>query len=384
MIAPEGAAQMTLVESNDIDAVHAALARALDGGPPVLSLSDDPVLRDGVIERAQPGEPLEYDDIALVVSTSGSTGDPKLALLPVSALLHSARATLDRLGGPGSWLLALPLFHIAGLQVLVRSITGGTQVVRVDPGPWPEAFIASSNRLPPGRRYTALVPMQLGRLLREGPAAAEVLASYDAVLIGGQAPTPQTLDMALDAGIRVVTTYGMSETSGGCVYDGVALDGIDWALAEDGRVRLSGPVLARGYRLRPDLTAAAFADGWFTSQDAGERMADGRLRVIGRVDQIIVTGGEKVDAQRVWLALTSHPAVAEARVFGVDDAEWGQRVVAAVVLTDQSVTSAELRGLVADRLGRVAAPKQVLVLDALPVLPAGKTDVSALRELAQG
>src|SRR5262249_43497587 len=161
------------------------------------------------------------------------------------------------------------------------------------------------------------------------------LSSYDAVLVGGAPVTLPTLALAREAGIRVVTTYGMSETSGGCVYDGVALDGVEWALRDDGRIRLRGPVLARGYWRRPELTAAAFADGWFTTQDAGEAAPDGRLRVLGRVDRVVITGGEKVAIDKVWSALSGHPAVAEVAVFGVDDEQWGQRVVAAVVLTDR-------------------------------------------------
>ena len=350
-----------------------ALRAALDGGPAVLPLPLDPAEAARVVAAVRPDEPAEAGT-CLVVPTSGSTGEPKGVLLSAEALRASAAASEARLGGPATWLSALPPTHIGGLQVLVRSLLAGTTPVALPPGPFTaEAFAAGTRALPPGRRGTSLVPTQLRRLL-DGPL--EALRSYDAVLLGGAAAPPVLLERARDAGVRVVTTYGMSETSGGCVYDGVPLDGVD--VAVDGRIRLRGPVLASGYRLRPDLTATAFQDGWYTTGDVGELAPDGRLVVHGRADDIVVTGGEKVAPAAVEAALGAHPAVVEVAVVGVPDAEWGQRVVAAVVLR-APLTLAQAREHVAARLSRAAAPRVLHVVDALPLLPSGKVDRAALR-----
>ena len=185
---------------------------------------------------------------AVVIATSGSTGEPKLVALSGAALRASARATEARLGGPGRWLLALPAEHVAGIQVIVRALLAGAPPVVMDlrTGFRPDAFAAATAALGPGRRYTSLVPTQLRRILdAEGAVAA--LRSYAAVLVGGAALDPATRERALAAGVRVVTTYGMSETAGGCVYDGVPLDGVTVELDEDGRILLGGPTLASGY-----------------------------------------------------------------------------------------------------------------------------------------
>ena len=350
-----------------------ALRAALDGGEAVLPLPPDPVEAARVVAAVRPAEPLE-PGTCLVVPTSGSTGEPKGVLLSAAALRASAAASEARLVGPATWLSALPPTHIGGLQVLVRSLLAGTTPVALPPGPFTaEAFETGTRALPSGRRCTSLVPTQLRRLL-DGPLAA--LRSYDVVLLGGAAAPPALLERARDAGVRVVMTYGMSETSGGCVYDGVPLDGVD--VAVDGRVRLRGPVLASGYRLRPDLTAAAFRDGWYTTGDVGELAPDGRLVVHGRADDVVVTGGEKVAPAAVEAALGTHPAVVEVAVVGVPDDEWGQRVVAVVVLR-APLTLAQAREHVAARLPRAAAPRALHELEALPLLPSGKVDRTALR-----
>ncbi len=320
-----------------------ALADALDGGEPVLPLPADEALAARVLAAVRPDEPMEHPGTCLVVPTSGSTGEPKGVLLTADALRASAAATLARLGGPGTWDLRLPVTHIAGVQVLVRGLLAS--------GP---------------RRYTAVVPTQLRRSMSE-------LTAYDAVLVGGAACPAPLLAQAREAGVRVVTTYGMSETSGGCVYDGVPLDGVE--VEAGARIRVRGPVVAQGYRLRPDLTAEAFADGFLTS-DTGV-LEDGRLRVLGRADDVVVTGGENVAPAAVEEALLSHPAVVDAAVTGVPDDEWGQRVVALVVLR-APLPLAEARDHVAARAGRVAAPRELRVVDALPLLPSGKVDRRAL------
>jgi O-succinylbenzoic acid--CoA ligase len=363
-----------------------ALAAALDGVGPALLPLPTGGSRGDVLAAMDPARPLERDDVALVVPTSGSTGEPKGAMLTTDALRHSARATHARLGGDGQWLLALPVTHVAGLAVLVRSLVARTrpEVVDLYGGFDVAAFVAATGRLAGGvRHYTALVPTQLRRLLDAGEDAAGSLRAYDAVLVGGAALGRELHDRAAAAGARVVTTYGMSETCGGCVYDGRPLDGVDVRLREDGRIELGGPTLFTGYRLRPDLTADALVGGRLVTQDLGRFDVGGRLEVLGRADDVLISGGENVPAGLVEQVLGGHPAVAAVAVVGVPDEEWGQRVVAVV---QASVTSAppaleELRAYAAPRLGPAALPRELVVVGMLPMLASGKPDKAAVRSL---
>lgn len=328
------------------------------------------------------GEEID-DDVALVVATSGTTGAPKGAMLTAPALVASAMATHDRLGGPGTWLLALPAHHIAGIQVLVRSTLAGTTPVALDVT---EGFDVTElpgavDRLGSGRRYTSLVTNQLAKALDDAAATA-ALAELDAVLLGGgPAPAP-VLERAATAGVTVVRTYGSSETAGGCVYDGLPLDGVRVRIDDtDGnRIVIGGPTLAKGYRNRPDPDPFA-EPGWFHTDDVGRIDDSGRLRVLGRADEAISTGGLTVLPAPVEAALAGHPAVAECAVFGVMDDRLGQRVVAAVVLTPGSAAPGieELRDLVAQSLDRTAAPRELHILDDLPRRGIGKLDRQALR-----
>ncbi len=196
------------------------------------------------------------------------------------------------------------------------------------------------------------------------------------MLLGGAAAPAGLLAAAREAGVRVVTTYGMSETSGGCVYDGRPLPGVRVEVGE--RIRLSGPVVARGYRLRPDLTAEVFDGDAFTTADVG-RWDDDRLVVLGRADDLVVTGGEKVAPAAVEAVLGEHPAVADVAVVGVPDEEWGARVVAVVVLRPgASLTLEQARAHVAAGLPRAAAPRELRVVGALPLLASGKIDRMSL------
>ncbi|QRY48637.1 o-succinylbenzoate--CoA ligase [Mycolicibacterium boenickei] len=318
------------------------------------------------------GEEID-DDVAVVISTSGTTGKPKGALLTADALRASAAATHARLGGDGRWLLALPAYHIAGLQVLVRSALAGTAPVTVaasfDPGDLPSAVAALGS----GRRYASLVAVQLDKSLRD-PAAAEALADLDAVLIGGGPMPAGVAERAEAAGVNVVRTYGMSETAGGCVYDGVALDGVK-VRVDNARILLGGATVARGYRnpISPDPFAEP---GWFRTDDLGTVDDSGVLRVLGRVDDAVSTGGLTVLPQLVESALAGHPAIAECAVFGVPDERLGQRVVAALVLTPGSSAPdvAQLRDHVAQTLDATAAPREVHVVDELPRRGIGKLD----------
>ncbi|HEU4360494.1 MAG TPA: o-succinylbenzoate--CoA ligase [Mycobacterium sp.] len=326
------------------------------------------------------GEPID-DDVALVVTTSGTTGNPKGALLSAAALTASATATHDRLGGPGSWLLALPADHIAGVQVLVRSLVAGTTPVELDVSAGFDVaeFRSAVAQLDSSRRYTALVATQLGKALAD-PAAAEALAELDAVLLGGGPAPKPILDAAAAAGVRVVCSYGMSETAGGCVYDGVPLNGVRLRIAADGRVVIGGATLAHGYRNPTDPDPFA-EPGWFYTSDLGVLDDSGALTVLGRVDDAISTGGLTVLPELVEAVLRTHPAVADCAVFGVADDRLGQRVAAAVVVAEVAVshpTLAALREHITRSLDGTAAPRELHVVNALPRRGIGKVDRKAL------
>lgn len=318
------------------------------------------------------------DDVAVVVPTSGTTGIPKGALLTAAALTASAEATHRRLGGPGSWLLALAAHHIAGLQVLVRSVVAGTTPVALAPTFEPSELRSAVDALGAGRRYASLVAVQLDKALRD-ERTAEALATLDAVLVGGGSLPAGLAERAAAAGISVVQTYGMSETAGGCVYDGVPLDGVRVRIVEAGRIVLGGRTLAKGYRnpVDPDPFAEA---GWFRTGDVGTLDAAGRLTVLGRVDDAISSGGLTILPQIVESVLATHDAVAECAVFGVPDDRLGQRVVAAVVLAAgrHMPTPAELREHVATTLDATAAPREFHVVEELPRRGIGKVDRRAL------
>lgn len=356
--------------------LRGALADTLAGGPALAPTGPD---GDPPGVEAEPGH--------VVVTTSGSTGEPKHVALPARALQASAEASQARLGGPGHWLLALPAQHVAGLQVLVRAALAGTEpeVLELRGGFDPVGFATAAQRMmhratqSTGRRcYTSLVPAQLGRLLDAEPAA---LAGFDAVLLGGAATPPELLEHAREAEVAVVTTYGMSETCGGCVYDGYPLDGVAVRIAAGGRIELAGRVLAAGYLDRPD--DPAFSGGWFTTSDLGRWDSGGRLQVIGRADDVIVTGGVNVAPAEVEAALDALPEVSASCVVGLADPIWGQRVVAAVVPADPSrpPEPAVLLAGARRRLPGTHAPKHVVLLDALPLRGVGKPDRRAVVEL---
>jgi O-succinylbenzoic acid--CoA ligase len=368
-----------------------AVADALNGGPAVLPLgpaaSPPPPASRHVRQAECAPEPLRNTDAlgGVLVATSGSTGSPRLVVLPPTALRASAEATAIRLGGPGRWLLALPADHVAGVQVVIRALIAGAAPVVQDlrAGFRPDGFAAATARLGPGRRYTSLVPTQLLRLVDTGGAALDALLGYDAVLIGGAALDAGLRARAEAAGVRVVATYGMTETAGGCVYDGVPLDGVQVRLSADGRIVLGGPTLAAGYLDDPDATDAAFAehDGRreFRTGDLG-RWTGGRLEVLGRADDVIVTGGEKVAPAAIERVLVAQPGVQAACVVGLPDPEWGS-VVGAVLVVDGSPAPDGLRAAVRATLGRAAVPRVLQTVDALPLRGIGKPDRAAVARL---
>jgi O-succinylbenzoic acid--CoA ligase len=294
-----------------------------------------------------------------VIATSGSSGTPKQVVLSRRAVLASAAASADRLGGSGPWLLALPSSYVAGLNVVVRSLVAGHRPRVLGDQPLHDTVVE--------RGYLSVVPTQLHRWL-ESPEDARALSAFSTVLIGGGPVDASLRARAKAVGIRLVATYGMAETCGGCVYDGLPLDGVGLAIAADGRVRLSGPTLFDGYLDDPAATAAVLGDGWFRTADAGRLDEDGRLHVLGRMDDMVVSGGVNVPAVAVAARLREHPSVRAAEVVGLADPEWGNRAVAVVV---GHLSLAEAREWVGAKHPRAWAPRDVVVVPGLPMLVIG-------------
>ncbi len=314
--------------------------------------------------RAWLESPREPDP--LVVETSGSSGAPKRVRLSRRAVLASVAATERRLGGSGQWVLRLPPSYVAGIQVVCRSLVAGHDPVGPEE-PWPEGE----------GWFVSLVPTQLHRML-EQPDDLAALRRAHTVLLGGGPIDPALRARAEEAGVHLVATYGAAETAGGCVYDGVPLDGVAVALDPDGRIRIGGPTLFDGYDGDPELTAQVLVDGWFVTADAGRFDEDGRLHVLGRVDDVVVTGGVNVPGPAVAARLRQHPDVREVEVLGVPDPEWGNRLVAFVV---GEASEQALRDWVTQAHPRSWAPRQVVAVEEIPLLANGKPDRVRLRSL---
>lgn len=357
------------------------LTAALDGGPPLLPLPPG-AAGEAVLKAARLDEPVRADT-ALLLATSGSVGTPKVVELSAGALLASARGSRSRLAG-GRWLLALPLTHVAGWQVLVRSLLERREPLCYGPEPFDAAVFGAVLRRAArddGVGNCSLVPTQLQRVLAD--PAASAAARGLTVLLGGAAAPPTLLSRADQAGITVVTSYGSTETCGGCLYDGVPLPGVRTAIDADARLRIGGDVLASGYR---DQTPGFVDSGgrWFVTDDLA-RIRDGRVMITGRVDDVIITGGEKVSPVEVEALLAGLDGIEEACVVGVPDDDWGQQVVALVRLSavgggtstggDPSrIDLSSVREVVTATLGRHCAPRRVFVVDDLPRLGIGKLD----------
>lgn len=361
-----------------------ALESALAGEIAFLPVPGDAAETARLTDTLAVDEPID-DDIVLVVSTSGTTGTPKGAQHTAGSLAASASATAEHLGGEGNWLLALPPHHIAGLQVLLRSLRAGftPSVLDLRDGFDPVVFARAADELEGPRRYSSLVPTQLLKAL-DSAEAVRALQGLDGLLIGGAA-TPLPLQRrAVDAGVPIIRTYGMSETAGGCVYDGVPLRGVEIRIDAPnpegvGRVLLGGPVVARGYRNLPDHPAFA-QPGWFRTDDLGRVDEHGVLSIAGRADEAITSGGLTIVPQVVEAVIVEDPGVAEVAVVGLPDERLGERVVAFVVAAkDSRVDAQRIRGLVAERLDRYAAPREVIEIAALPLRGPGKVDRRALR-----
>ena len=398
--------------------------------------------RDHQNPRGQTQDP---ESLALVVGTSGSTGAPKQTALSVRALRASARATERFFADcpssgsakqrrvvsedPAQWLLALPAHYVAGAQVLARSVLAGTTPVvaaSVTDGVsfTPEVFLNAAERLSCARRFVSLVPTQVHKLLEAAEASPalgseiyDALGQFTGILLGGAPASASLLMAARELGLNVVTTYGSAETAGGCVYSGVALPGVrlrvvaeDAGLADSpvvagaeaaGRIWLGGEHLASGYLGDSARTASHFfvdAHGcrWYRTDDYGsfvppapntsEDDSASVLSVLGRSDDVIITGGVKVSSHAVAAVLESHPAVREAAVAGVPDARWGAAVIAAVTLrnlpehygADAAETTGQLQQLCGARLGAAGVPKVVRIVPDFPAASTGKPDRLAI------
>ena len=376
--------------------------------------------------------------IALVVGTSGSTGTPKRTALTARALAASAAATERFFGsnsdGASQWLLALPAHYIAGAQVLARSVLAGTAPVIarsvIEPVHFsPEVFLQAVEHMSSARRFISLVPTQLHKLLESadadphlGAEIHEALGSFTGILLGGAPASADLLTAATALGLNTVTTYGSAETAGGCVYSGSVLPGVRVELVPEegmpavpdiegksaneesvqvGRIWISGAHLASGYIGDAARTAEHFftaADGtrWYRTDDYGllapdsnKNCSEQRLQVLGRSDDVLISGGVKISARAVATVLEEHPAVREACVVGLPDARWGTAIAAAVTLVPSAgaaATSTEnrpalneelsalLRARCAEKLGAPAAPKQLSILPDFPLTSTGKPD----------
>ena len=377
-----------------IEEARSALVARMDGDGAPFALIPQPsrhVTEDYArMVRAcvRPDEPVEDDDTALVAATSGSTGAPRGVLVTRANLRSAVEAAWEHIPGlrECSWVLALPATSIGGFGAIVRATLAGTDL-HVLPSvggaaPFRVEDLLSLDVTEPFA--ISIVPTQLADIL-ESPTATEWLSRATTVLVGAAA-TPGALAVrARERGISLVTTYGMTETTGGCVYDGVPLPGVRIELVDDGRIDVIGPLVAAGYRGLPEETAESFAGiapaRRFRTADHGE-WQDGLLRITGRVDDVVTVHGVNVALGAVEAIVRSELGVRDAAVVAVPDDRQGYRLVAFVVMTDRAGLTA-ISPLVVERLGGAARP-EVITVDALPMLPSGKIDRLALRTLAQG
>ncbi|MCK2022566.1 AMP-binding protein [Microbacterium sp. kSW2-24] len=370
------------IEADDPQPLSVALRRALDGGP---------ALGFGMLADVPDRVPV---GTAVVISTSGSSGIPKRVALSAEALRTSAEATADRIGS-GRWLLALPTGYVAGLQVLVRSILAGTEPVALSGRFSPEAFAhATLSMLRHGDEalYTSLVPAQVATLLdaADDVAVRAALQAYRSILVGGQSLPEPLRERASDLGVRLVRTYGSTETSGGCVYDGVPLDTVS-VRTVDGELRIAGPMLADGYLGDDELTSRVFVRDehgirWYRTGDLG-LVENGVVRVHGRADNVIVSGGINISLDRVERIVRQVPGLHQAVVVGIDDERWGEAsvIVAArgeVLRRSESDQLVHARDAVAEALGKHARPARLILVDEIATLASGKPDREAIRRIA--
>lgn len=340
-----------------VSELMARIATTLRSNAPALSLS--PTSVTSVPEA-----------ISLVVSTTGSTGKPKLVGLSSSALLASAKSSNEFLGATAgsTWSLLLPLNHIAGVNVLIRSLEVGTEPIdlRSALGPYPQVD------------FTAIVPTQLFSAINGDKDLLAHLRSAKAVLVGGAALSQSLRLQAESAGITIVTTYGSSETCGGCIYNGAPLSGVEVKIGADSRIAIKGAVLAQTYIGEEEIWNSQFSDGFFLTADLGHS-ADGEIVIDGRADDVIISGGENIALTSVDNILAkSFPTIATS-AFAVNDPKWGQALH--IALTSAELGPEEVSRILERELGTAAKPKGYLHLDELPLLGIGKVDRAKLTEL---
>jgi acyl-CoA synthetase (AMP-forming)/AMP-acid ligase II len=338
--------------------------------------------------------------VAVVIETSGSSDIPKRVMLGTDALLRSAAATTLALGGDGQWLLALPAHYIAGVQVLVRSIAAQTTPLVLPGGHFdPADFRDLAEHLSEPLRFTSLVPAQLERLVAAAVDDRRLLAAmrrFTGILVGGQSTPAGLQARAAELDLRVLRTYGSSETAGGCVYNGHSI-GDTVVRVVGGVLEISGSVLAEGYLGDVDRTGERFRQEhgvrWYHTGDLGDvDPRTGLVRVFGRQDNVIISGGEKVSLDAVERVVRSLPGLAGAVAVAADDDRWGQ-VPVIVVPTDSgstgprhSATSPEpleaARAATAAALGPAARPARLVYVAVIPLLASGKPDRQRLARLA--
>lgn len=362
------------IDSSDARAVADALPAALDGTRP-LALGFIPASADVVPEGT-----------AAVIATSGSSGVPKRVILSADALRASAHATAERIGS-GRWTLALPAGYVAGLQVLVRSLLAATEPTVVDGRLTPDAFVEATRMGQGQELYISVVPAQLATLI-DAAEQSDVLAAlraHAAILVGGQALSDGIRMRAAELGIRLVHTYGSSETAGGCVYHGVPLDGVAVRQVDD-ELWLSGPMLADGY-----LGDAVMSDRVFRTDPHGERwyrtgdrgfILDGVVEVHGRLDNVIVSGGINISLDRVERVVRGVPGLEQAVVLGMPDERWGEASIIFADVRGEDVARLldAARAEVEAEIGRHARPAQ-LENGSIPMLASGKPDRQLLRRM---
>jgi O-succinylbenzoic acid--CoA ligase len=363
----------------DISANSSNRSRSVISVDPALAIGD--VMNLVAKALAHQGPALNFTDesiesvdseICLIVATTGSSGTRKSVALSSAALLASARASLDYLQArPGqTWALLLPLHHIAGINVLIRALDLGTTPVDLRDV---TEYVNTD--------FSAVVPTQIFQALNGDEKLLAHLQSSKKVLVGGAQLQEDLLHQALDAGISVVRTYGMSETSGGCIYEGTPLKGVGLRISDAGLIEISGPVLTSGYLNNEELWNQQYRDGWFTTSDHGV-IEDGILKVLGRSDDVYNTGGEKVSLTHVdEILLTAFPHLQWCAV-AVDDAQWGQRLVVAVS-GGVKPSIIEVSAVLSSALGDIAKAKQLLVFDELPLIGIGKIDRAQIIDRAQ-
>lgn len=363
------------IDGADSRAVRDALPAALDGVRPIalgFIPASDTVVPDGT---------------AVVIATSGSSGVPKRVILSAAALRASAEATAARIGS-GQWTLTLPAGYVAGLQVLVRSLLAGTSPVLLDGRLTADTFVEATRKAGGDDLFISLVPAQIATLIdsADDPNVLAALQAHRAILIGGQALSDGIRMRAADLRVPLVRTYGSSETSGGCVYDGVPLDGVRVRQIDD-ELQISGPMIADGYLDDAELTERTFVRDthntrWYRTGDRGV-LRDGEVEVHGRADNVIVSGGINISLDRVERIVRNIPGLEQAVVLGMPDERWGEAsiIFAAAQDSDGRRMLDAARDLVAAELGKHARPAQLELELELPMLASGKPDREMLRRM---